>query len=115
MDELALARDDVELEHVVDLEAMAEGLAADPADGERAADAELDVVGERGRALPEGHGGLRGAGSSARRASTSASLGVDLVDGREGRHVDEDARLHLGLPVGAVAQPLAQAARAADL
>jgi hypothetical protein len=110
--ELALAGDDPQLEHVVGLEAVLGGLAADAADGEGAADAEVDVVGEDGRALAEREGLLEEL-EPADAGVDDGVVGVDGVDLREAGHVDDEAALGLRLALGAVA--VADHAHRADL
>ena len=103
-DQLAPAGDDLEREHVVDLHADPLGGAADATRVERAADGEVEVVGEHRRGQPvcerrpgqvdPEHAGVRG-----------DPVGPDLVHLVERRGVDDHAGVHLGLTVGAV--PLA--------
>jgi hypothetical protein len=88
----------------VHLRAPAEGLGADAAHGEGAADRQVDVVVEDRRREPQGEG-LPQQIAPEQAGVHQGVAGVDLAHGREDGHVDHHPGRHLGLAEGAV--PLA--------
>ncbi|ADO70871.1 uncharacterized protein STAUR_3079 [Stigmatella aurantiaca DW4/3-1] len=109
---LSAAGDHLQLQDVVHLEAMAEGLPPNAPHRQRPAHAQVDEVGQGRRALAQGNGGLQQLDPPDPRVHPGAVAG-HLMNGGERGHVDEHPGLDLGLAAGAVA--LADAARARDL